>query len=305
MSLISFASTGSRTVDINRAQACRYIDLSAVARPDIVCLPENFLHVGLRQHDPPVVEDIFGPTIEDLSEKARQHRTYVSGTVCTPGSTGGCATTAFLLDRHGSLVGRYEKVHPTIGEIIGREITPGGTIPVFTTDFGRVGFATCSDIGSPEHWEALAQRGAELVLWASVDDGGFPLRAYAWRHQYWIASAVRTQQSAIIDPTGRVIATTSAWIKQLPWTVDLDRQIFHVNYQEEKLARLLAERRNVRTEALPEEGIFTLESDDPGWPVSRLMGHYGLETYAQYHARATIVQDTARGVSTLPFLSTR
>lgn len=301
VSLTSFSLGGRRSAALNREQACRYVDQAAASRPDLVCLAENFLHSGLPSADVPVVEPIVGPTLTALAERARRHHTYVCGSFCQQRADGSRANTAFLLDRRGELVGQYDKVHPTVGEVIGRCMTPGCAAPVFDTDFGRVVFAICYDVGWPDHWAALARNGAELVVWPSAYDGGFPLQCYAWTHRYWIVTAVRSEHSKVIDPTGRVLVSTSGWIKQLPWTLDLERQVCHVNYQEEKLARLLAERPNVRAEGFAEEGIFTLESDDPEWPVSRLMEHYGLESFDQYHCRATAIQDRARaGKGTRP-----
>jgi len=295
VSLTSFSLGGGRSAALNREQACRYVDHAAASRPDLICLAENFLHSGLSAADVPVVEPVDGPTLTALAERARRHRTYVCGSFCQERPDGSRANTAFLLDRQGELVGQYDKVHPTIDEVVGRCMTPGQDAPVFATDFGRVGFAICFDIGWPDHWAALARDGAELVVWPSAYDGGFPLQCYAWTHKYWVVTAVRTEHSKVIDPTGRVLASTSGWTKQLPWTIDLERQVCHVNYQEEGLARLLSERPRVRAEGFAEEGIFTLESDDPDWPVPRLMAHYGLESFDQYHRRATAIQDRARG----------
>lgn len=294
VTLTSFALGGGRTAAANREQACRYVDQAAASRPDLVCLAENFLHSGLPADDIPVLESADGPTLTALAACARRAHTYICGSFCEVRPDGRRANTAFLLDRRGELVGQYDKVHPTIGEIAGRGVTPGGCAPVFNTDFGRLGFAICYDIGWPDHWAALARAGAELVVWPSAYDGGFPLQCYAWTHRYWIVTAVRTEHSKVIDPTGRVLASTSTWIKQLPWTLDLERTVFHVNFNEAKLDRLLAERPGVRAEPLAEEGVFTLESDDPAWPVARLIAHYGLETFAQYHERAAAVQDRAR-----------
>ena len=270
VSFTSFALGGARTAAQNREQACRYVDNAAVDHPDLVCLAENFLHSGLPSSEVPVFEAIVGPTISALAECACRHRTYVCGSFCQVRPDGSRANTAFLLNRQGEVAGQYDKVHPTIGEIVDRHVTPGASVPIIDTDFGRLGFAICYDIGWPEHWAALARGGAELVVWPSAYDGGFPLQCYAWLHRYWLVTAVRTEHGKVIDPMGQVLATTSRWVRQLSRTIDLERQVLHVNYHEEKVARLLAERPGVRVVALAEEGAFALESDDPTWDVSRI-----------------------------------
>jgi beta-ureidopropionase len=294
ISFTSFALGGGRTAAQNREQACRYVDNAAVDHPDLVCLAENFLHSGLPDADVPVFEAIDGPTISALAERARRHRTYVCGSFCQVRPDGSRANTAFLLDRRGEVVGQYDKVHPTMDEITDRHVTPGATVPIIDTDFGRLGFAICYDIGWPEHWMTLARAGAELVVWPSAYDGGFPLQCYAWLHRYWLVTAVRTEHSKVIDPMGQVLASTSRWVHQLSRTIDLERQVLHVDGHQAKLARLLAERPGVRVELMAEEGVFALESDDPAWPVPCLLEEYGLETWAAYHRRAEAIQSAAR-----------
>src|SRR5690348_6839505 len=120
VSLTSFALGGGRTAEQNREAACRFVDAAAASRPDLVCLAENFLHSGLPASAQPVLEPIDGPTVTALAERARRHRTYVCGSFCELRPDGTRANTAFLLDRSGRLVGRYDKAHPTIGEVDGR-----------------------------------------------------------------------------------------------------------------------------------------------------------------------------------------
>lgn len=68
---------------------------------------------------------------------------------------------------------------------------PGEACPcVCEAGFGRLGLAICFDTGWSGHWEQLAADGAELVCWPSAYDGGFSLQAYAWRHQFYVMSAV-------------------------------------------------------------------------------------------------------------------
>ncbi|MFN0104149.1 MAG: carbon-nitrogen hydrolase family protein [Bryobacteraceae bacterium] len=53
--------------------------------------------------------------------------------------------SAVLLDRKGDVVGRYDKIHPTEGELKSG-IAPGATDPpVFETDFGIIGIQICFD----------------------------------------------------------------------------------------------------------------------------------------------------------------
>ncbi len=55
-----------------------------------------------------------------------------------------------------------------------------------------------------------------------------------------------------------------------------------------------------RVEALSEEHVFTLESNDPAWPVTRIKTEYGLESFRDYHRRAEDVQRESRNVASVP-----
>lgn len=279
----------------NRALAAAYVEAAGAERADLVCLPESLLDVGLPRHELPVAEPIPGPTFDALAVLARRHAVWVVAPFCVRTAAGTVENSAVVIDRQGRLAGTYVKVHPTIGECEQRGITPGHEAAVIETDFGRLGLAICYDIGWPAHWEDLARRGAELVVWPSAYDGGFPLQAYAWLHAYYVVSSVRTEHSKVIDPTGRVLASTSRWHRLAATTIDLEREIFHIDDQVAKLDRLHRELgHRVNVEALTEEHVFTLESNDPTWPVARLKEHYGLENIRDYHARAASVQDAWR-----------
>ncbi len=260
-------------------------------KPDLICLPEVFLETGLSGG--PVSATMSDELLGLLSRKARDLNSYIVA--------GGheyldseLFNVAWVINRSGDVVGRYAKFHPTMGEIE-KGVKPGREIPVFETDFGRIGVAICYDIGWPSLWKTLADKGAELVLWLSAYDGGFPLQVYAWTHFYYVVSSVRTNHSKIIDKTGKVLASTSRWLGWTHRTIDLEKEIFHIDLQYHKLAevqRLLGS--NVTIEAFSEENIFTLESHVPEWPVQRIMEHFGLRSFVAYHKKAEEVQDSAR-----------
>jgi hypothetical protein len=167
---------------------------------------------------------------------------------------------------------------------------------VFDTDFGRIGVAICFDIGWPEHWAALAGQGARLIVWPSAYDGGFPLQMYAWTHFCYIVSSVWGYHSKVIDVTGRVLTSTSRWSRLALQRVDLEKEVFHIDDQVQKLAQVQARLgAGVTVEAFSEENVFTVESHDPAWPLARIKQEFRLENFRDYHARATRVQEEHRG----------
>lgn len=291
----SFHGPQERSAEGNRELAGAYVQAAGAERADIVCLPESFLDIGLPRELLPIAEPVPGPTFDMLASLARRHEVWIVAPFCVRTDDGTIENSAVVIDRRGRLAGRYAKVHPTIGECEERSITPGHEAMVLDTDFGRLGLAICYDIGWPEHWASLRERGAELVVWPSAYDGGFPLRAYAWSHSYYVVSSVRTEHSKVIDLTGDVLASTSRWHRLAAATIDLEKEVFHIDDQVETLYRLqqeLGERVSVR--AFTEEHVFTVESNDPDWPVGRIKEQFGLENFRDYHARAVGVQDRYR-----------
>lgn len=279
----------------NRDFAVTSVKAAAAERADLLCLPETFLEIGLPAAEKPVAESVPGPTIDILSALAREHGLWIVAPISVRAATGIIENVAVVIDRQGEVAGSYSKVHPTIGECRTRSIVPGHAPLVIETDFGRLGLAICYDVGWPEHWQELKRQGAELVVWPSAYDGGFPLQAYAWLHQYYVVSSVHTEHSRIIDISGRILASTSRWHRFASETIDLEKELFHVDDHAAKIERVQLDfGQRAQIEAFTEEHVFTLESNDPAWPVARIKAEYGLESFTDYHRRAEGVQDEIR-----------
>jgi predicted amidohydrolase len=290
----SFAFLGPRSVEGNRTSAAAYVDAAGAERADLVCLPETLLHAGIPRADRPMDETVPGPTFDLLAERARANRVnVVAGLVERRGDRR--ENVAVVIDRDGQLVGRYSKIHPTTTECELQRITPGCQTGLVDLDVGRIGLAICFDVGWPRIWQDLSEGGAELVVWPSAYDGGFPLQVYAWTHFYYVVSSVWGQHSKVIDITGRVLASTSRWNHLTSATIDLEKRVFHIDDQVAKLHEIQT-RYGARVTAVgcSEENVFTLESNDPALPLDAIAAEFGLESFRDYHARATLVQDRHR-----------
>jgi len=282
---------GSSIAD-NRERALRYVGSAGRRGADLVCLPETFLG----SDNVAAVETLAGPTFDGICQLARQYGLWVvAGTLLLDPESGSKFNNAVVINRSGTVGAQYAKVHPTIGECEDREITPGRDALVVDTDFGRLGLAICYDIGWPSHWADLARQGAELVVWPSAYDGGFPLQSYAWSHRYYIVSSVLSARAKVFDITGTVLAASCDWSPVTELTIDLEKELFHADSHEQKVLQIRDDFGDrVAIAPYDEERYFTLESNDPEWPVSRIKNQYGLESFADYHARATDVQDQHR-----------
>lgn len=156
------------TIEFNLQRAEGYIRHGAEMGCDVVCLPEMFrtLNVKDRESEP---EEINGPTAQLLSQLASELRMNIIGTwyVSEAGKTYNQAT---VFNRSGAVAGYYRKVQPTGGEMIAG-ITAGSRFPVIELDFGKIAVMICMDIYFPEIPRIYAHKGAEILFWPTVSLG--------------------------------------------------------------------------------------------------------------------------------------
>lgn len=261
-------------------------------QPDLVVLPEAFMKIG---------GDIANTNwqaltlqmLSELSRLAKEMHSYIAAPLYEPypDDPNLRYNCVFLLDRQGEQIGKYRKVHTVVEESTVSHVVPASEIPTFDTDFGRIGFQTCFDIGWREGWKELADKGAKLVIWTAAYDGGNLLNTYAAHNMYYVVSSVRTDHAQIIDLTGRTIAEGARWNGLAMSTIDLETELFHIDRQFQKIdkiRRVLGDKVIIR--AYSEENVFTIESNDPEWPIRRICEEFGLMNYKDYHAEATLVQ---------------
>ncbi|WP_161601380.1 carbon-nitrogen hydrolase family protein [Paenibacillus luteus] len=281
------------SMEQNLQRALNMLDSFSSLQPDLICFPEVFLLSG-NDNNNESSKEMTKLTYQALSVQAKKLNSYIIASV-HEWIDSKKYIVAWLFDRNGNLAGRYCKYYPTDGEMKRDGITPGKEMPVFETDFGKIGIAICYDIGYPEIWSRLSAMGAELVVWLSAYDGGFPLEAYAWLHAYYVISSVRSNHSKMIDKTGKVMASTSKWAGWSSKTIDLDKQIFHIDNQYDKLLEVQGcLGRKVTIESFSQENIFTIESNDKEWPMERIVSEFKLESYREYHVRSEKAQNESR-----------
>jgi predicted amidohydrolase len=172
-----------------------WLDYAGQQKADVALLPEMF-----NGRKPREAEPLQGPSGELLRRKARQWRMYVCGSFY---ERRGDVTynTAPLYDREGRLAGTYEKNYPFDPEL-DDGVTPGTAVPIFQTDFGRVGIQICYDNWFPEVVRLLAYQGADLILYPNA--GYYPelMAARATDSGVWIAVSSLNLPAGIWDSGG-------------------------------------------------------------------------------------------------------
>ncbi len=151
------------------------IQQAASHQADIAVLPE--LHSGpyfCQTEDTEVfqlAEPIPGPTTQLLCKTARQYQIIIIATLFEKRAPGLYHNTAVIIDKDGSIAGRYRKMHipDDPGYYEKFYFTPGdlGFTPV-NTSIGKLGVLICWDQWYPEAARLMSLAGAELLIYPTA-----------------------------------------------------------------------------------------------------------------------------------------
>lgn len=177
---VSARSTRGQAEEENLARALAYIDEAADAGAKFVCFPEGYPG----PYNGPAV---YSP-VEPLGKKALERGVYVIAGMVElseryPGDVYHLCLK--LIAPSGNVVGTYRRVLPNPKEMNsflmgGKIIAPGDELPIFETEFGKVGLLICSEIWSPELPLIMALKGADIIF-APIGGAVYEL-TQNWKH---------------------------------------------------------------------------------------------------------------------------
>jgi predicted amidohydrolase len=268
---------------------------------DLAVLPESAV-TGETLNDPASASfPLDGKVLEAMGAAARAHHTYVivPMTLAEDPESGVYTNSNILLDREGSVVGNYRKVHLVAdqqGATLEGGLMPGKSFPVFECDFGKIGIQVCFDMVFDDGWEALARKGAEIVAWPSQSPQTIQPRWRARQHHYHIVSSTWRNNASIFDPTGDIIAQTTEPSSVLVEQVDLSYAL--IDWQPklnegQAFREKYGEAAGFRYSEAEDGGIFW--SNDAEVPIMRMARELGIELRADSLARNRRLQDEVRG----------
>jgi len=295
---ISFGGTGKAStiqevIDNNLREMTKLLVKAAADQPDITCFPECSPTLGLsHKESAEAAEEISGRILRTISALAKKHEMYVACPMVTK-EDAKIYNSVVLIDRDGTVIGSYHKIHPTIGEIEGG-ITPGGDPKTFKLDFGAVGFAICFDLNFEDVMKGLARNGVELVLFPSMYPGGLQLKIWAFNYGVYVVSALTSEGSKIVDPLGRVLATSSTYSPVICKTINLDCEILHIDYNHMKWDSIKKRYGSkVELDVLRPEAVFMMTSNLQDVTVEDVVKEFKLETREEYFKRASMIREKA------------
>ena len=239
VALIQMNSGSDKTANLEAARAL--IERAVTQeRPDWICLPEVFDFMGGSREAKLAAAETLpgGPAYSLMQRLAREHRVYIHAGSLLERIVGETriANVTVAFDRTGREIARYRKIHlfdvttPDGAEY--REsasIKPGDVVVTYECDGVTVGCAICYDLRFPYLFQALADRGAQVIALPSAftmqtgRDHWEPLcRARAIENQVYFCAAAQTGtfndgreiratygRSLVVDPWGVVVAMAS------------------------------------------------------------------------------------------------
>lgn len=156
--------------------------------------------------------EIPGPEIDALAAAARDAHAYVIVGVCEklPNTIGTMFNTQVYFGPDGSLIGKHQKIMPTVGERLVHMGGFGDTFGAFATEFGPMSGLICGENSNPLAVFALTAEGTRIhvMSWPNhFPTSGDPLRnrvsvdsqAFAQMSKAFVISACGTVDERMIE----------------------------------------------------------------------------------------------------------
>ncbi len=200
---------------------------------DYVQTPEmtNILALKREQLFANIVAEEQDPTLATLRELAQKLSLYIHiGSLAIKILPDKAVNRAFVIDRKGEIVARYDKIHMFDVDLAGGEsyressnYRPGDLAVVADLPWGRLGVTICYDLRFPALYRALAEAGASFLAIpaAFTKQTGEAhwqvlMRARAIENGCYVIAAAQGGQhengrstyghSIVVDPWGKIVA---------------------------------------------------------------------------------------------------
>jgi aliphatic nitrilase len=163
------------------AKALEWIARAAEAGARFVVFPEGFIaahpvwyhfHAATSRESLRMARELVenavpvpSPTTEALADAAARHRVYLVMGVCERDARnpGLLHNTQLFFGPDGALLGKHQKVMPTVGERLVHAPGFGDTLRTVPTEFGPVGGLICGEASNPLAVFAVAAQGARII----------------------------------------------------------------------------------------------------------------------------------------------
>jgi predicted amidohydrolase len=162
-----------RTPQVNLDAAIKLIGEAKNAGADYVLTPEmtNIMEASRAKLFAAVVAEENDPSLATFRELARKLAIYLHiGSLAVKVSPDKAANRSFLIDPHGEIAARYDKIHMFDVDLADGEsyresnsYRPGELAVLHDLPWGRLGLTVCYDLRFPALYRALAEAGASFL----------------------------------------------------------------------------------------------------------------------------------------------
>ena len=225
--------------EVNRTKATEMIDkvMGSQCNTDILVLPEMWT-TAYELAKIKEICDLDGmPTSALISEAARSRQVNIVAGSYASQKEGKVYNTAYVFDRMGNNIAKYEKIHLFKLMQEHQYMEAGQTHCIFELEGVKCGIIICYDLRFPELTRKLALQGIKLLFvpaqWPSarLEHWTTLLKARAIENQIFVAAVNRAGRSAqdefaggsmIISPWGEILAQADYKEQILSAELDLD-----------------------------------------------------------------------------------
>jgi deaminated glutathione amidase len=272
VSLVQMNSISDKAANIAAAKALIERAVAEEA-PDWVLLPEQFDWAGGSRADKLANAETIpgGPAYLMAQDLARRHRIFLhAGSIMERvADEDRIHNTSVVFNRQGDEIARYRKIHlfdvVTPDGAAYREsasVKPGDAVVTYDCEGMMVGCSICYDLRFPDLFQALAERGAQIIalpaaftMQTGKDHWETLLRARAIETQTYVCASAQTGSfstgneqrqtyghSLVADPWGHIVAMASDGIGLVSTRIDPAlvakvRQMIPVAAHKVKIAR--------------------------------------------------------------------
>jgi predicted amidohydrolase len=222
-----------RSPKANLDAAVKLIGEAKAAGADYVLTPEmtNIMQVSRDKLFAATVAEESDASLAAFRELAKKHSLHLHiGSLAVKVSPEKMANRSFLIDPHGEVVARYDKIHMFDVDLAGGEsyresnnFRPGELAMLYDLPWGRIGLTVCYDLRFPALYRALAEAGASFLAVPSaftrqtgeahwhvlnraraIENGSFVFAAaQGGKHEN---GRETYGHSLVVDPWGRIVA---------------------------------------------------------------------------------------------------
>jgi predicted amidohydrolase len=223
----------AREPQVNTDAAARMIGQAKTGGADYVLTPEmtNIMELSREKLFSTIVPEENDPSLATFRELARALGIYVHvGSLAVKVSPDKAANRAFLIDRKGEIVARYDKIHMFDVDLAdgeryreSRSYRAGDLAVTADLPWGRLGVTICYDLRFPALYRALAEAGASFLAIPSAftrqtgeAHWHVLMRARAIENGCYVLAAAQGGRhengretfghSLAVDPWGRIVA---------------------------------------------------------------------------------------------------